>query len=215
MCGIVGYIGTQTASAILLEGLRKLEYRGYDSAGIATVWNEEIHCIRAKGKLQNLQEKLAGVENLAQVGIGHTRWATHGKPEEYNAHPHMDTARRLAVVQNGIIENYRELRETLKAKGHEFRSDTDTEVIPHLIAEYLKQVPAETPMPFLEAVRRAVTELRGAFALAIVNADYPNELLAVRQQAPLAIGFGSGEFFCLRYASSGEPHPHCSDARKW
>ena len=201
MCGIVGYIGTQAASNILLEGLRKLEYRGYDSAGIATLWNNQVHCVRAKGKLQNLQDKLAGIHNPAQVGIGHTRWATHGKPEEYNAHPHMDTARRIAVVQNGIIENYRELREILKAKGHEFRSDTDTEVIPHLIADYLQQLRAQpdSPVPvsiFLEAVRRAVNDLRGAFALAIVNADYPDELIAVRQQAPLAIGFGNGEFFC-------------------
>ena len=198
MCGIVGYIGTQPASGILLEGLRKLEYRGYDSAGIATIWDGEIHCVRAKGKLQNLQEKLEGVENPAQVGIGHTRWATHGKPEEYNAHPHMDTACRIAVVQNGIIENYRELRTDLKAKGHEFRSDTDTEVIPHLIAEYLKPLKGKDnhPTPLLEAVRQAVNDLEGAFALAIVCADYPDELIAVRQQAPLAIGFGQGEFFC-------------------
>ncbi len=201
MCGIVGYIGTQAASGILLEGLKKLEYRGYDSAGIATVLEGEIHCVRAKGKLQNLQEKLEGLENPAQVGIGHTRWATHGKPEEYNAHPHMDMARRIAVVQNGIIENYRELREELKAKGHEFRSDTDTEVIPHLIAECMAHpVEAEKSLAqqslFLEAVRQAVTRLKGAFALAMVSADYPDELVCVRQQAPLAIGFGQGEFFC-------------------
>ncbi|MBE9178161.1 glutamine--fructose-6-phosphate transaminase (isomerizing) [Oculatella sp. LEGE 06141] len=201
MCGIVGYIGTQAASSILLEGLRKLEYRGYDSAGIATVLEGEIHCVRAKGKLQNLQEKLEGLENPAQLGIGHTRWATHGKPEEYNAHPHMDMACRIAVVQNGIIENYRELREELKAKGHEFRSDTDTEVIPHLIAEFMKRpLPAEKSLgqqsPFLEAVRLAVNKLKGAFALAMICADHPDELIAVRQQAPLAIGFGQGEFFC-------------------
>lgn len=201
MCGIVGYIGTQAASNILLEGLRKLEYRGYDSAGIATILEGEVHCVRAKGKLQNLQEKLEGFENPAQIGIGHTRWATHGKPEEYNAHPHMDTACRIAVVQNGIIENYRELREVLKAKGHEFRSDTDTEVIPHLVAEYLKGLRTHATSsshatPLLEAVRRAVNDLEGAFALAIICADYPDELIAVRQQAPLAIGFGQGEFFC-------------------
>lgn len=195
MCGIVGYIGTQAASGILLEGLRKLEYRGYDSAGIATIWEGEIHCVRAKGKLQSLQEKLEGLHIPAQVGIGHTRWATHGKPEEYNAHPHMDTAKRLAVVQNGIIENYRELREHLKAKGHEFRSDTDTEVIPHLIADYLAEL-RTSPNPLLEATRLAVNDLQGAFALAIVSADHPDELIAVRQQAPLAIGFGQGEFFC-------------------
>ncbi|HEY9814333.1 MAG TPA: glutamine--fructose-6-phosphate transaminase (isomerizing) [Candidatus Obscuribacterales bacterium] len=201
MCGIVGYIGTQAASQILLEGLKKLEYRGYDSAGIATVFEGEIHCVRAKGKLLNLQEKLAGLENPARVGIGHTRWATHGKPEEYNAHPHMDTAYRIAVVQNGIVENYRDLRDELKAKGHEFRSDTDTEVIPHLIAECMKN-PAPVgrslsqQSPFLEAIKQAVNRLHGAFALAVVSADYPDELVAVRQQAPLAIGFGQGEFFC-------------------
>jgi glutamine---fructose-6-phosphate transaminase (isomerizing) len=196
MCGIVGYVGTQTASRILLEGLRKLEYRGYDSAGIATLLEGEVHCIRAKGKLQNLEDKMVGWENPATLGIGHTRWATHGKPEEYNAHPHMDTAQRIAVVLNGIIENYRDLREALKAKGHEFRSDTDAEVIPHLIAERLKNLPPHQPLPFLEATRLAVNELKGAFALAMINADYPNEIIVVRQQAPLAIGYGDGEYFC-------------------
>jgi glutamine---fructose-6-phosphate transaminase (isomerizing) len=243
MCGIVGYIGTQAASGILLAGLCKLEYRGYDSAGIATIWEGELHRVRAKGKLKNLQDKLEGLENPAQVGIGHTRWATHGKPEEYNAHPHTDTNQRIAVVLNGIIENYRELREELKAKGHEFRSDTDAEVIPHLIAEYLahpgdatkssnqqsnfleaaRQVvnqsdtdaeaiphliaeylahpekPAKSlsyQSDFLEAVRQAVNRLEGAFALAVVNADYPDELIAVRQHAPISVGFGQGEFFC-------------------
>ncbi len=211
MCGIVGYIGTQAASDILLEGLRKLEYRGYDSAGIATVLEGDIHCVRAKGKLHNLQEKLEGEVNPSQIGIGHTRWATHGKPEEYNAHPHTDTHRRIAVVQNGIIENYRELREALKAKGHEFRSDTDTEVIPHLIAEKLKAIGngqeaigkedspspiAHRPSPLLEAIRQAVSQLEGAFAIAVISADYPDELIVARQQAPLVLGFGQGEFYC-------------------
>lgn len=196
MCGIVGYVGTQAASKILLEGLRKLEYRGYDSAGIATLLEGEVHCVRAKGKLQNLEDKMTGWENPATIGIGHTRWATHGKPEEYNAHPHMDTAQRIAVVLNGIIENYRDLREALKAKGHEFRSDTDAEVIPHLIAECLKNLSSDQPLPFLEATRLAVNELKGAFALAMINADYPDEIIVVRQQAPLAIGYGEGEYFC-------------------
>ncbi len=199
MCGIVGYIGTQAASEILLSGLEKLEYRGYDSAGIATVWEGEVHCVRAKGKLDNLRDKLAGMENPAPVGIGHTRWATHGKPEEYNAHPHMDTAMRVAVVQNGIVENYRELREELKQRGHKFRSDTDTEVIPHLIAEFLAKTQAADayhPSPLLEAVRQAVNKLQGAFAIAVISADYPDEIVAVRQQAPLVVGFGQGEFFC-------------------
>lgn len=210
MCGIVGYIGTRTASEILLEGLRKLEYRGYDSAGIATVLEGQIHCVRAKGKLHNLQEKLEGEVNPAQLGIGHTRWATHGKPEEYNAHPHMDTRNRVAVVQNGIIENYRELREELKARGHQFRSDTDTEVIPHLIAEFLQKsqhsasnnghqeetLHTPHPTPLLEAVRQAVNKLQGAFAIAVISADYPDELVVARQQAPLVLGFGQGEFYC-------------------
>jgi len=192
MCGIVGYIGTKAATEILVAGLEKLEYRGYDSAGIATILSGEIHCVRAKGKLHNLRSKLERIENPAQIGIGHTRWATHGKPEEYNAHPHMDTAMRVAVVQNGIIENYRELRSELKHLGHSFRSDTDTEVIPHLIAEFLSR----SPFDFLEAVRQAVNKLKGAFAIAVICADYPNEMVIARQQAPLAIGFGEGEFFC-------------------
>ncbi len=198
MCGIVGYIGTQAATDILLAGLEKLEYRGYDSAGIATIWEGDVHCVRAKGKLLNLRSKLEQIENPAQIGIGHTRWATHGKPEEYNAHPHLDTALRIAVVQNGIIENYRELREHLKALGHEFRSETDTEVIPHLIAECLKHTSENptSPSVFLDAVREAVSKLEGAYAIAAISADYPDELIVVRQQAPLVIGFGQGEFFC-------------------
>ncbi|MBS9388131.1 MAG: glutamine--fructose-6-phosphate transaminase (isomerizing) [Dolichospermum sp. WA123] len=198
MCGIVGYIGTQPATDILLAGLEKLEYRGYDSAGIATILAGDVHCVRAKGKLLNLRSKLEKIENPAQIGIGHTRWATHGKPEEYNAHPHLDTALRIAVVQNGIIENYRELREQLKALGHEFRSETDTEVIPHLIAECLKHSPENplSPSAFLDAVQEAVSKLEGAYAIAAISADYPDELIVVRQQAPLVIGFGQGEFFC-------------------
>ncbi len=211
MCGIVGYIGTRAASSILVEGLRKLEYRGYDSAGVATVSEGQLNRVRAKGKLQNLQNKLEGLEDPARLGIGHTRWATHGKPEEYNAHPHTDTYERIAVVQNGIVENYRDLREDLKTKGHEFRSDTDTEVIPHLIAECLKNPavpngPLSGQSAFLEAVRQAVSQLEGAFALAMINADYPDELIVVRQQAPLAIGFGQGEFFCASDTPAIIPH---------
>ncbi|MCV3217311.1 glutamine--fructose-6-phosphate transaminase (isomerizing) [Plectonema radiosum NIES-515] len=198
MCGIVGYIGTQAATEILLSGLEKLEYRGYDSAGIATIWEGEVNCVRAKGKLHNLRSKLEAIETPAQIGIGHTRWATHGKPEEYNAHPHMDTAMRVAVVQNGIIENYRELRDDLKEKGYVFRSQTDTEVIPHLIAEFLKNPPSPplSPSALFDAVRQVVNKLEGAFAIACISADFPDELIAIRQQAPLVIGFGQGEFFC-------------------
>jgi glutamine---fructose-6-phosphate transaminase (isomerizing) len=192
MCGIVGYIGTKTAQSVLVSGLEKLEYRGYDSAGIATINQDQIDCVRAKGKLQNLREKLEISSNQSQIGIGHTRWATHGKPEEYNAHPHTDTARRIAVVQNGIIENYRELRDKLKFQGHEFRSETDTEVIPHLLAECFKQGATS----LLDAVQKAVHQLEGAFAIAVLSADYPDELIVARQQAPLVLGLGDGECFC-------------------
>jgi glucosamine--fructose-6-phosphate aminotransferase (isomerizing) len=199
MCGIVGYIGTQIASEILLAGLEKLEYRGYDSAGLAMVLDDQVHSIRAKGKLYNLREKLSQTDIPATIGIGHTRWATHGKPEERNAHPHSDAEGRVAVVQNGIIENYRELREELKAKGYEFISDTDTEVIPHLIADILSNMATDEPTSIsllLDAVRHAVNRLKGAFAIAVVSADFPNELIVARQQAPLSIGLGQGEFFC-------------------
>ena len=184
---------------------------GYDSAGVATILEGELQRVRAKGKLRNLQEKLEEVENSARLGIGHTRWATHGKPEEYNAHPHTDASGRIAVVQNGIVENYRELREELKLKGHEFSSDTDTEVIPHLIAEYMADPPQELTFLrwqslFLEAVRLTVNRLQGAFALAMISADFPDELVVARQQAPLAIGFGQGEFFCASDTPAIVPH---------
>ena len=205
MCGIVGYIGTQTASDILISGLEKLEYRGYDSAGIATIFEDELHCIRAKGKLHNLRSKIEQNHHPAQIGIGHTRWATHGKPEEHNAHPHLDMARRVAVVQNGIIENHRELREELKTQGHQFVSDTDTEVIPHLIAEILTQT-KDSDSPLLEAVQKAVMRLNGAYAIAVICADYPDEMVIAREQAPLVIGFGQGEFFCASDTPALIPH---------
>ncbi|MDJ1171720.1 glutamine--fructose-6-phosphate transaminase (isomerizing) [Roseofilum sp. BLCC_M154] len=204
MCGIVGYIGTQEAKDILLSGLEKLEYRGYDSAGVALISEGELHAIKAKGKLYNLRDKLRGVEDKARVGIGHTRWATHGKPEEYNAHPHTNQQETVAVVQNGIVENYRQLREELKAKGHEFVSDTDTEVIPHLISDYL----SVNPHSLLEAVRQTVNRLEGAFAIAVICAQFPDELIVVRQQAPLVIGFGQGEFFCASDTPALVSHTH-------
>ena len=197
MCGIVGYIGTQKAVDILVDGLERLEYRGYDSAGIATVLEGQIDCIRAKGKLFNLKEKLEREVNPSQIGIGHTRWATHGKPEERNAHPHRDQSGRIAVVQNGIIENYQELREELKGKGYTFLSETDTEVIPHLISDMLAHTEADDFFgAFLLAIKKAIARLEGAFAIAVICADYPDELIVARQQAPLILGFGQGEFFC-------------------
>ena len=205
MCGIVGYIGTQAATEILMAGLERLEYRGYDSAGVAIVSEGEIRSVRAKGKLYNLREKLEREVHTGQVGIGHTRWATHGRPDEQNAHPQMDMAMRVAVVQNGIIENYRELREDLESQGHQFRSDTDTEVIPHLIAQELSQAES-VDETFLKAVQRVVRRLRGAFAIAVLCADYPDELIVARQQAPLILGFGQGEFFCASDVTALVPH---------
>ncbi|MDX2256098.1 MAG: glutamine--fructose-6-phosphate transaminase (isomerizing) [Pseudanabaenaceae cyanobacterium bins.39] len=206
MCGIVGYIGHRSANEVLLSGLRKLEYRGYDSAGVATIpqGSNSLHRVRAKGKLLNLEEKLhADTAPLSPIGIGHTRWATHGKPEEHNAHPHTNTTGNLAVVQNGIVENYHLLRTELKALGHVFVSETDTEVIPHLIAEFLTQlaaadniIPEGSPSLLFEAVRLSVEKLQGAYAIAVVHADFPNELIVVRQQAPLVVGIGKDENFC-------------------
>jgi glucosamine--fructose-6-phosphate aminotransferase (isomerizing) len=204
MCGIVGYIGTQAATEILISGLERLEYRGYDSAGVATVLEGKINCVRAKGKLHNLREKVERDLNPAQIGIGHTRWATHGKPEEHNAHPHMDAAMGVAVVQNGIIENYRELREELIRKGYEFKSETDTEVIPHLIADCL----THSQHSLLDAVRQIIPRLEGAFAIAVISADHPYELVVARQQAPLILGFGQGEFFCASDITALVPHTH-------
>ncbi|MDJ0679486.1 MAG: glutamine--fructose-6-phosphate transaminase (isomerizing) [Xenococcaceae cyanobacterium MO_167.B52] len=202
MCGIVGYIGTQAATEILISGLERLEYRGYDSAGIATVLEGKLECIKAKGKLYNLREKLEHTVNSSQIGIGHTRWATHGKPEEHNAHPHLDSNTKIAVVQNGIVENYRELREELKSKGIEFASETDTEVIPHLISQYL----TDSTLTFLDAVQKTISRLEGAFAIAVINADNPYELIVARQQAPITLGFGQGEFFCASDVTALLPH---------
>jgi len=199
MCGIVGYIGTQAATEILLAGLERLEYRGYDSAGVATLQEGKIHCVRAKGKLHNLRTKLEKEINPSQIGIGHTRWATHGKPEEHNAHPQMDMSGTVAVVQNGIVENYQDLKEELISLGYEFFSETDTEVIPNLIADLL---PTETEdddgyhSPLLSAVIKVINRLEGGFAIAVVAGAYPDEIIVARQQAPLVIGFGQGEFFC-------------------
>ncbi len=201
MCGIVGYIGTQAATEILVSGLERLEYRGYDSAGIATVEEGQVNCVKAKGKLFNLREKLEHSLHNAQMGIGHTRWATHGKPEEHNAHPHLNSDRTLAVVQNGIIENYLELKEELISQGIKFSSETDTEVIPHLITQFLSESDS-----LMAAVQKAIAHLSGAFAIAVVSAEHPYELIVARQQAPLVLGFGQGEFFCASDMTAILPH---------
>ncbi len=200
MCGIVALIGSREAAPQLLDGLRQLEYRGYDSAGIATVEGGRLHCLKAEGKLVNLSARYEQHGAPGQCGIGHTRWATHGKPEERNAHPHLDGSGELAVVQNGIIENHRTLRESLQAEGVTFLSDTDTEVIPHLIARELKARSdageAASANLLLAAVQAVLPQLHGAYALAVVWARCPGALVVARHQAPLLIGLGEGEFLC-------------------
>ena len=201
MCGIVAVIGSREAAPLLLDGLRQLEYRGYDSAGIATVAGRgALTCLRAEGKLVNLTNRFDQSGAAGQCGIGHTRWATHGKPEERNAHPHLDGPGQVAVVQNGIIENYRTLREQLQAEGVVFRSETDTEVIPHLVSRELGQLQAGGQAPsgslLLQAEQQVLPLLHGAYALAVVWAEVPGALVVARKAAPLLIGMGEGEFLC-------------------
>lgn len=188
MCGIVGYIGTRNSQEVLIEGLKKLEYRGYDSAGIAVFTENGLRVEKSKGRLAMLEEKLSGAPLTGTIGIGHTRWATHGKPSDSNSHPHTDNSMKFSVVHNGIIENYITLKEELQAKGHVFVSETDTEVISHLIASLYQG-------DIVKAVQEAVKHMRGAFALGVLTEHEPEKLVAVRQQSPLIIGVGKGENF--------------------
>src|SRR5690349_19939427 len=178
MCGIVGYIGTQKAVPIILEGLKRLEYRGYDSAGLAVFCDDNQLAIRrAKGKLRNLEQaiQLSPVDGV--FGIGHTRWATHGRPTEENAHPHRDCQGNIVVVHNGIVENYLALKHLLQEEGHEFKTETDTEVIAHLVEKYFKG-------NLDQAVRAAVKDLTGVFALAVISRSEPNKIVAARSGPP-------------------------------
>ena len=191
MCGIVGYVGNKQVVPVIIDGLRKLEYRGYDSAGIAVVdESHDLEIRRAEGKLRNLEEAIRLSPLDGTYGIGHTRWATHGRPTEENAHPHRDCTGRVVVVHNGIIENYLKLKDRLRKTDHRFVTETDTEVVAHLIEEYLKEGDS-----FEKAVRRTVSDLHGIFALSIINADEPDTIIAVRQGPPVVIGLGDGEYF--------------------
>ena len=191
MCGIVGYAGHQQAGPILLDGLSKLEYRGYDSAGICVYTSEGLSVVKAKGRLQALRDKTAdGTAVPGMVGIGHTRWATHGAPSDINSHPHLSDSGKIAVVHNGIIENEARLREKLENLGVKFQSDTDTEVVSNLVGYYYDQCP-----DFVAAVRQAMARLEGSFALAIMCADRPGTVIAVKKDSPLIFGFGEGENF--------------------
>ncbi|MFE4572670.1 glutamine--fructose-6-phosphate transaminase (isomerizing) [Paenibacillus chitinolyticus] len=188
MCGIVGYIGKRDSQEVLIEGLKKLEYRGYDSAGVAVYTEGGLQIKKSKGRLAVLESQLSDAPLNGTVGIGHTRWATHGKPSDENSHPHTDNSMKFSVVHNGIIENYMTLKEELIAKGHTFVSETDTEVISHLIAELYEG-------DIVKAVQQAVKQMRGAFALGVLTEYEPDRLVAVRLASPLIIGVGEGENF--------------------
>ena len=189
MCGIVGYIGPKPVVPVLLDGLRRLEYRGYDSAGVAVVQDGAIEVRRSAGKLINLENAIQGKPLAGLYGLGHTRWATHGRPTEENAHPHRDGSGRIVVVHNGIIENYLELKRELVAEGHKFESETDTEVVAHLVQKEWKNDGLEN------AVLRAMKRVRGLFALVLLSADDPEKLVTVRNGPPIVVGIGDGEYF--------------------
>src|ERR1035438_7982136 len=197
MCGIVGYVGKKDVVPIIIEGLRRLEYRGYDSAGIAVAGNgDKLQLRRAEGKLRNLEEAIRLKPLDGTYGIGHTRWATHGRPTEENAHPHRDCTGRIVVVHNGICENYLELKHELTAQGHKFVTETDTEIIAHLIEQVQQDAAAEGAPILLEvAVRRAVKRLTGAFALGVLSAAEPDKIVGARFGPPVIIGVGEGESF--------------------
>ena len=201
MCGIIGYIGKKKATPILINGLLRLEYRGYDSAGIATVESDKIAIMKDKGRVKNL-ENLKGINDLnGTIGIAHTRWATHGKPSKENAHPHYDNNKTFAVVHNGIIENYHDLKEFLIKKGYTFYSQTDTEVIPNLIHYYYTKDDNHDNLQALRAVHKACMDLQGSFGLQIISTFMPDNLIVVRKDSPLVIGKGNGE----NYVSSDIP----------
>ncbi|HKO57272.1 MAG TPA: glutamine--fructose-6-phosphate transaminase (isomerizing) [Thermoanaerobaculia bacterium] len=188
MCGIIGYVGTRDVVPVIIGGLRKLEYRGYDSAGIAVVDGNGVEVVRAEGKLTNLESKLNDKPLQGSFGMGHTRWATHGKPNENNAHPHRDCSGKVVVIHNGIIENFLPLKQSLQAKGHEFKTETDTEVVAHLIEETMKD-----GTEFSEAVRKTLKELEGHYALVMIDGSAPGTIIAAKSGPPLVIGLGENE----------------------
>jgi len=189
MCGIIGYIGPKEVVPVLIDGLRRLEYRGYDSAGVAVVHSGEVTLRRSAGKLSNLEQVIRLAPLTGDYGVGHTRWATHGRPTEENAHPHRDCTGKIVVVHNGIIENYLDLKHELQLQGHKFVTETDTEIVAHLVEREMKDDGLEN------AVRRALLLMRGLFALVLISADDPGKIVAVRNGPPIVVGIGDGEFF--------------------
>ena len=190
MCGIAGYIGKNNAAAVILTMLKRLEYRGYDSAGIATINKANISIIKCKGRIRDLESLLHKRRSAATVGIGHTRWATHGKPSKINAHPHTDCSGKITVVHNGIIENFAELKQELQLDGCKFRSQTDTEVIVHLISKLYSG-------NLEQAVRRAIKRIKGSYALGVLSSDEPAKIVACRCDSPLVIGLGKDGNFIV------------------
>lgn len=198
MCGIVAYVGHREAAPLVLKGLKRLEYRGYDSAGIALLNGNGLKVYKKKGKVTDLEGELVGKELHATIGMGHTRWATHGEPNDANAHPHYSFHRRLAIIHNGIIENYAAIKKSLLAKGREFRSETDTEVL----IQFIEDIQENTGSSLEEAVRLALQEVVGAYAIVVISEDNPTQLVAARKGSPLVIGVGENEFF---FASDASP----------
>ncbi|MEI7980206.1 MAG: glutamine--fructose-6-phosphate transaminase (isomerizing), partial [Bacteroidota bacterium] len=190
MCGIVAYIGPRDAYSLLMKGLHRLEYRGYDSAGVCLL-NNDIRVYKCKGKVSDLEEFCLGKDVSGTIGMAHTRWATHGEPNQINAHPHLSQNKTLAIIHNGIIENYAVLRSELKNRGYQFASDTDTEVLVHLIEDII----SHEHVPVEEAVRIALNQVIGAYAIVILAKEFPDKIIAARKGSPMVIGIGEGEFF--------------------
>src|SRR4029077_9937096 len=190
MCGIVGYVGHRPCLAILVEGLKRLEYRGYDSAGVAIQTNGTLTVVKSVGKIRNLEQRLQQTPVNGVSGIAHTRWATHGEPSDVNAHPHIDSHGRLALVHNGIIENYQVLKSALETAGHRFRTQTDTEVLVHLIEEYMKR-----GLKLERAVGEALADVEGTYGIAVMSADEPGTVVGARKGSPLVVGIADGEYF--------------------
>ncbi|GFP28474.1 glutamine---fructose-6-phosphate transaminase (isomerizing) [Candidatus Hakubella thermalkaliphila] len=188
MCGIVGYIGEKQAYPILIDGLSKLEYRGYDSAGVALLDEDQLEIMKSVGRLCKLEEKIGEQVPFGTMGIGHTRWATHGRPCDMNAHPHSDCSGEFVVIHNGIIENYQALRKLLKAEGHLFRSETDTKVLAHLVEHYFCG-------DLKAAVLQVLEKVSGSYALVVMSERDPHRLICARKDSPLVIGLGEGENF--------------------
>ncbi|MFT7350979.1 MAG: glucosamine--fructose-6-phosphate aminotransferase (isomerizing), partial [Flavobacterium sp.] len=197
MCGIVGYIGYREAYPIVIKGLKRLEYRGYDSAGIMLFENNELVVSKTKGKVSDLEEKSKDLNSKATIGMGHTRWATHGVPNDVNSHPHLSNSGRLAIIHNGIIENYQPLKQELTKRGYHFKSDTDTEVLVNLIEDVLKT----NDVKLGKAVQIALNQVVGAYAICVFDVQKPDEIVVARLGSPLAIGVGESEYFIASDAS--------------